>query len=192
MAIAEGLKERTSAKDAPPGKFQVPYASVSNGGKAFWIQISGATLFAGSEIKAARFGEHSDEVWDDIRDIEKIKSVIRDSPARETERLLLSSSNENIHTALLVGPMIYGSGNGPLNKRSMQAPDITRSILKDRRGFRVNAGLNRWSTIHVGDLGEAVNKLVQAASTERSDSPGLWNDQSIYLPATGIVVRENR
>ena len=84
--------------------------------------------------------------------------------------------------------MIYGPGKGPLNKRSMQAPDMARSILKDGHGFRFNAGLNRWSTIHVGDLGEVVNKLVEAASTDKSSSPDLWNDQGIYLPATGIAV----
>lgn len=70
----------------------------------------------------------------------------------------------------------------------MQAPDIARSILQDGRGFRFNAGLNRWSTIHVGDLGEVVNVLVQAASADKSASPDLWNGQGIYLPATGIVV----
>ena len=85
--------------------------------------------------------------------------------------------------------MIYGSGNGALNKRSMQAPDITRSILKDGHGFKFNAGLNRWSTIHIGDLGEVVKKLVEAASTDKSISPDLWDDQGIYLPATGIAVR---
>ena len=73
----------------------------------------------------------------------------------------------------------------------MQAPEIARSILKDGRGFQFNAGLNRWSTIHVGDLGEVVNKLVQAASTDESASPDLWNGQGIYLPATGIVVSGN-
>lgn len=84
--------------------------------------------------------------------------------------------------------MIYGLGNGPVNKRSMQAPDIARSILKDGHGFRFNAGLNRWSTIHVGDMAEVVNKLVEAASTDKSTSPDVWNDQGIYLPTTGIAV----
>ena len=98
------------------------------------------------------------------------------------------SASENVHTALLVGPMIYGSGKGALNKRSMQAPDIARSILQDGQGFRFNAGLNRWSTIHIGDLGEVVNRLVEAASTEKSISSDLWNDRGIYLPATGIAV----
>ena len=44
---------------------------------------SGATLFAGPEIKAGRFGEHSDEVWDNVRDIQKIKLTIRESRGRK-------------------------------------------------------------------------------------------------------------
>ena len=84
--------------------------------------------------------------------------------------------------------MIYGSGKGALNKRSMQAPDMARSILQDGHGFRFNAGLNRWSTIHIGDLGEVVNKLVEATSTDQSISLDLWNDHGIYLPGTGIAV----
>ena len=162
------------------------------GKPAFWIQISGATLFAGSEIKQRRFGEYSDEVWDDIRDVEKIHTTIRDSPAREVERLLLSTSSSSsegrIHTALLVAPIIYGVGNGPVNKRSIQAPDIARFVLRDGRGFRYLAGLNRWSTIHVGDLADVVGKLVRAAPSESPVSRELWNEQGIYLPATGIAV----
>ena len=161
-------------------------------GIAFWVQMSGATLFAGPEIKAGRFGEHSDEVWDDVRDIQKIKSIIRDNPAREVENLLLSSSSKVVYTALVVGPMIYGAGSGPCNRRSIQAPAIARSILKDGRGFRFNAGLNRWSTIHVGDLCGVINKLVQAAFTNESMRLDLWDDQGIYLPATGLVVSGNR
>ena len=107
------------------------------------------------------------------------------------ERVLLSSSSENVQTALVVGPMIYGLGNGLFNKSSMQGPSIARSILRDGRGFRINSGRNRWSTIHVGDLGEVVNELVKAASTDKSASPDCWNDQGIYLPATDIVVSGN-
>ena len=73
----------------------------------------------------------------------------------------------------------------------MQGPDIARSILRDGRGFQINAGLNRWSTIHIGDLGEVVNELVKAASLDKSASSDLWNDQGIYLPATDIVVSGN-
>ena len=61
--------------------------------------MSGATLFAGPEIKAGRFGEHSHEVWDDVRGIQKIKSTIHDSKTREVKNLLLSSSSEGVHTA---------------------------------------------------------------------------------------------
>lgn len=82
--------------------------------------MSGATLFAGPEIKAGRFGEHSDEVWDDVPDTQKIKLTIRDSPTQEVENLLLSSSSQILHTALVVGPMLYGSGSGPCNRRSIQ------------------------------------------------------------------------
>ena len=69
---------------------------------------------------------------------------------------------------------------------------MARSILKDGHGFRFNAGLNRWSTIQVGDLGEVVNRLVQAASKDKSADHNLWNDQGVYHPATGVVVSEHR
>ena len=156
--------------------------------KGFWVQMSGGTLVAGPEIQEKRYGEYSDEVWDDIRDVVKIKSMIQDSPSREVERLLLSSSSESIRTALIVGPMIYGLGNGPCNRRSIQAPEIAKAILKDGRGFRFNAGLNRWSTIHVSDLGDLLNRLVQSASTGDAVDEHLWNVESVYFPATGIVV----
>ena len=137
---------------------------------------------SGAEIESQRYGEHSDEVWDEVRDVEKLKSTIRASATRDMENLVLASSNEELHTALLVSPMIYGEGRGPLKRISIQAPDMARAIFKDGHGFRFNAGLNRWSTVHVGELGGLVSRLVES---------GPDKETSIILPATGVVVSQS-
>ena len=152
--------------------------------------MSGATLFAGSEIKQGKFGDYSDQIWDDVKDAEEIKAAIRDSPTRAVDNLVISAASGSLQTALIVGPLIYGSGQGPINQRSIQAPEIAKAVLNDGSGFRFNAGLNRWSTIHIGDLGELLTKLVASAITQAAGSSvaDLWNDQGFYLPDNGAVV----
>jgi hypothetical protein len=149
-------------------------------GVALWIQITGTTLFAGDEIKAGRYGEHSNDIWDDLRDAEKIRAIIRAHPTREVGNVVLSAASESVHTALIVGPLIYGPGNGPVNKRSIQAPQIAKTILQDRRGFHFNAGLNRRSTIHVGDLGLLLSTMVNSAVIRTDCKAFILHRQALW------------
>ncbi|PSN64165.1 NAD(P)-binding protein [Corynespora cassiicola Philippines] len=148
-----------------------------------WIQISGATLLAQQEIADGRLGFQSDKVYDDVDDIDKIISIIKKFPNRAVDNLVISQDASKIKTALIVGPHFYGIGRGPVNTRSIQAPEIARIALKLQKGFRLGEGNNRWSYLHVHDLSDLVAKLVDAA-VERQ-ATGIWNQEGIYLPENG-------
>ncbi|KAF2654815.1 NAD(P)-binding protein [Lophiostoma macrostomum CBS 122681] len=147
-----------------------------------WLQISGATLLATKEIAEGRFGFKDDKVYDDVKDIQKVHSIIKNNTQRAVDLLVVSQDPLKVKTALLVGPHIYGTGRGPTNTRSIQAPEYARATLKLKEGFRLGEGENSWSTIHVQDLSDLTASLVDAAAEEKS---GLWNEDGIYFPENG-------
>ena len=147
--------------------------------------MSGASLFSGDEIKNGRYGESGRKVYDNAKDIEEIQSVIKGSPGRVVDNLVLSQSPSAVRTALIVGPIIYGPGRGPGNTRTMQGPECAKYTLKSGHGFRLGGGKSVWSYIHVADVGSLVCLLVDAAS---KGTEGLWNDEGIYLPENGQIV----
>lgn len=124
-------------------------------------------------------------MYDDFEDVSEILSVISSSPNRTVDNLVVSQDPSKIKTALLISPLIYGTGRGPGNQRSIQAPEIARVSLKNREGFKLEAGKNSWSNIHVHDLGDLCLKLVETAISKKH---GLWNKEGIYCPENGLMV----
>lgn len=147
--------------------------------------MSGATLFAIPEIKEGRYGEPSNHVYDDLRDTEKILATIRNNPSRGVDNFIIAQDSSKIRTGLIVGPLIYGSGAGPVNRRSIQVPEIVKTTLSYGEGFRFAKGLNRWSNINISDLGDLFLRLAQASLKGKTDG---WNKEGIYLPAQGDMV----
>ena len=95
------------------------------------------------------------------------------------------SQPAGVRTALLIVPLIYGKGRGPVNQRSMQAPDIAKCIIELEHGFRLQAGRNAWSNIHIHDLSDQIVALTEAAIDQR---PGLWSEDGIYCLESGNMV----
>lgn len=168
-AIAEGLQARNKEQQKP----------------AHWIQISGATLFAGDEISSGRFGYASDAVYDDVKNQSQILSIIRNNAKRIVENTVLAQKPEIVRTALIVGPLIYGPGRGPVGQRSIQAPEIAKATLQLGHGFKLNDGENIWSNVHVQDLSNLVSLLVKAAIEGKE---GMWNEDGIYNVENGELV----
>jgi hypothetical protein len=147
--------------------------------------MSGASLFSGDEIKNGRYGEAGGEVYDNLKGMEEIRAVIKQSPNRVVDNLVLSQSPSAIKTALIVGPLIFGTGGGPGNTRTMQGPECARYTLKTGHGFRLGEGKSVWSYIHVADVAGLICLLVDAAA---NSTDGLWNEEGIYLPENGKMV----
>lgn len=104
--------------------------------------------------------------------------------------MLLQASLRNISYKLRVVAgysFFYGTGRGPVNTRSVQAPDIARATLKLKEGFRLGDGKNSWSNLHVQDLSDLIALLVDAAANSQID--GLWNRDGLYIPENGSLVR---
>jgi hypothetical protein len=159
---------------------------------AHWIQVSGASLLAAAELADKDFvaGEPSDTVFDDLDGLSDIQDVVRRHPARTVDNFILFRAAEtpNVNTALVIPPIIYGQGRGPVNQRSMQIPDLAKATIERGRGLQLGRGLSRWGNVHVQDLSDLFVKLVEAAVEGKSDER-IWNANGVYLTSVGELVR---
>ncbi|KAK5059678.1 hypothetical protein LTR84_009561 [Exophiala bonariae] len=148
----------------------------------YWLQMSGATMVAAAEIKEGRYGEASDKSYDDFHDDESVRSLITANPTRAVDNLVIAQEDSVVRTALIAGPCIHGKGDGPVNQRSIQAPEIARLTLERKKGFRLGKGQNVWGNVHIHDLGRLFVALLDAALAGDSQ---VWNQNGLYFPENG-------
>ncbi|KAJ9499456.1 hypothetical protein H2202_005039 [Exophiala xenobiotica] len=146
--------------------------------------MSGASMFVFPEIGSDRYGEPPSTIWNDLHGISSILSTIRAHPSsRELDNYILSlEDSTNIRTGLIVGPLVYGHGEGPGNQRSIQAPNIARKTIEDGEGFRFRRGLNSWSNVHIKDLGDLfalLTKTALALDAREAHAQGLIEKDAI-------------
>lgn len=140
-------------------------------------------MFSVSDIDNKTYGEPPTEAFDDLKDTDKIRKVITSNPARTVDHLVLAQ--DKVKTALIIGPLFYGTARGPGNTRSIQAPEMARVTLEKGEGFRVGAGQSIWSNVHIQDLGLLAVELAKAAAEGRD---GCWNRDGVYAVETGKLV----
>ncbi|CAG9993991.1 unnamed protein product [Clonostachys byssicola] len=156
----------------------------------YWVQMSGGAAVVSKEVANRNWepGTGSDHIWDDLDGIASIKSIIRNDPTRAVDNYMMSvaQSSSYIKTAVIYPPIIYGSGRGPVNQRSVQVPDLVEASLKRGRAFRLGPGLNRWGNIHIRDLSEMILRLIEKAVQRHTDN-NVWGQDGIYLTGVGEV-----
>ncbi|KAF4120786.1 Nucleoside-diphosphate-sugar epimerase [Geosmithia morbida] len=156
----------------------------------YWVQISGASLLAARDLASPDYdvGLPSSKVYDDLEGRDEVRSLIRDHPSREIDNYLLDvgSQTPQVKTAIVFPPIIYGKGDGPVHRTSIQIPSLARVTLERGHGVRVGAGENRWGHVHVADVARIFTGLAEAAAVGRDDA-SLWNDDGLYLASTSDV-----
>lgn len=155
------------------------------------MQISGAALLATAETANKDYepGSASDTIFDDVNGIAALRDHIRQYPGRVIDNYLqtVSSESPNVYSALLAPPIIYGKGDGPINQRSTQIPELIKATLQRGKALQLGKGLNKWGHIHVHDLGTIISSLVKKA-IGKDLSKGSWGDDGVYLTSVGEVV----
>ncbi|VUC25204.1 unnamed protein product [Clonostachys rosea] len=164
----------------------------TQGKPAYWIQVSGASALAAAELEdPSRIpGSASDTIWDDYEEIDALRSHIEKHPERRVvDNYVLSVARDTpqVKTAIVYPPLVYGSGNGPINQRSIQLPGLAKLTLERGRGVQVGSGLNRWGATHIGDISQLVVRLVEKALA-RVDDGRLWGSNGLYLAGVTELV----
>ncbi|KAK5992071.1 Oxidase ucsJ [Cladobotryum mycophilum] len=157
---------------------------------AYWIQVSGASALVTEELASPTYvaGSASSKVFDDVEGLSDLQSHIRAYPARAVDNYLLDTVSEsaNIKSALVFPPIIYGEGEGPVNQRSIQIPELSRVTLARGHGIRVGSGESRWGNVHVRDVGRIFFALAEAALAKNSDEK-IWGKNGLYLSGVGEI-----
>ncbi|KAM5361363.1 hypothetical protein ACJZ2D_013133 [Fusarium nematophilum] len=173
QAIHQGLSTKPKG-DRPP----------------YWIQISGGSVLAAPEVanKSRVSGTGSGVIYNDLSGIGSIRNLIKKHPSRAVDNYMLSvaANTPQIKTAILVPPVIYGQGRGPVNQRSFQIPELARVTLQRQKGLQIGSGLNRWGNIHIQDLSQLLLRLIeQAAAGEGEGDDKIWGSNGVYLTGVG-------
>ncbi|KAJ5804881.1 hypothetical protein N7474_010768 [Penicillium riverlandense] len=145
----------------------------------YWIQISGATVLTIPDIINKSFGEGREQIVSDIDDADEIREIVRQNADRRMLDNFILNEVKGPKTALIFGPMIYGQARGPVNRRSVQVPELARVTLQNRGAVQVGKGESTWSNIHIFDLTDIVVRLVEKAV--KGEDNGLWNQDGLYF-----------
>ncbi|RSL82263.1 hypothetical protein CEP51_005271 [Fusarium floridanum] len=157
---------------------------------SYWVQISGASGLAVEELASPSFkpGEPSDEVWDDLDGVSSIRDLLKAHKSRAVDNYILDVTKQSpsVKTALILPPIIYGKGQGPIKQRSYQIPTLAKVALEKGHAVRVGRGLSRWGNVHVADVARLFYALAEAGVKGNDDSK-IWGEDGIYLTGVGEI-----
>ncbi|KAJ5519357.1 NAD-dependent epimerase/dehydratase [Penicillium expansum] len=152
---------------------------------AYYIQVTGVSVLAGPEVDNNSYGEPSDQIFDDLDSVAELRDIIRAyKDRRVVDNYILDLGSGGPKTAIVLPPIIFGTGKGPVNQRSIQVPALARAALLQRVGLYLGRGLSRWGIIHVSDLANLFVKLVEHAVNA---TPGpIWNENGLFFAENGF------
>ncbi|OQE34883.1 hypothetical protein PENCOP_c015G06984 [Penicillium coprophilum] len=163
--------------------------AISNGlagrQNAYYLQVTGASVLAGPEIDKNSYGEPSDQIFDDLDNAADLRDIIRAYKNRRVvDNYILDLDSGGPKTAIIFPPIIFGTGKGPVNQRSVQVPSLARAALLQRVGLYLGRGLSRWGVVHVSDLANLFVKLVENA-VNATPAP-IWNENGLFFAEDGF------
>ncbi|SCN66081.1 related to nucleoside-diphosphate-sugar epimerase [Fusarium fujikuroi] len=170
------------------GSLQAIHRGLAKRGNGYLIQISGASLLPVKDLSSPSFkpGEPSSEIWDDLDGVSSVLDLIRSHDSRVVDNYILKIAKEtpSIKTALVLPPIIYGKGQGPVKQRSVQIPALSKVAIERGHAVRAGRGLAAWTNVHVADLARLFTILAEKGAGGSEDE-NVWGEKGIYLPGVG-------
>ena len=149
----------------------------------FYIHTSGNALLFVADIDRNTYGEMSTKVYNDWEGVGEVTSLPDHAPHRKNDKSVIDADSPKVKTAIVCPPTIYGPGRGPGNQRSIQIPELARSVLGKRKGLQVGAGENLGPNVHIHDLSDCYVKLVEAAVA--GGGKATWGKEGYYFTENG-------
>lgn len=145
-------------------------------------------MISAVDVANNSYGNASDKVYNDCKDLEEIEDLIQRFKAKRlVDKFFIDWTTNAMRdkAALVLPPLIYGKGTGPVNTRSIQVPDLAQITLQNGTGYQVGAGLSTWSNVHIVDLGKLFLALVENAVDGNWYG---WNEHGLYFAENGSLV----
>ncbi|PLB47689.1 putative nucleoside-diphosphate-sugar epimerase [Aspergillus steynii IBT 23096] len=168
------------------------------------IHTSGAKIIAWEmESQPSTWGKYMPRRYNDMEGVEELTRGPSDSNPeptgydhvlpnwaahRDVDLAIMDGfrKHNNIQTAIVCPPTVYGPSRFPGFTRSIQIPRLLNVVLQVRRAFTINGNQNRWNMIHTQDISEMYVLLAEAAVDQRRE--GLWNEEGYYFAEKGEFV----
>jgi len=161
-AIVEGLKNR-KAKTGRTGTY---------------IHLSGT----GALTDRAQGEFTSDKVYDDEH-VDDIKAIPVDYVHRAADTIVSKAGEAgDIHSYIVMPPLIYGRGTGPFHRTSVQIPVLIRGAIKYGQSCYYGKGIPLWNAVHIQDLTDLVLLLLDDALSATPKAPN--GSEGFYFCAT--------
>ncbi|KAN0094037.1 NAD(P)-binding protein [Hyaloscypha variabilis] len=150
-----------------------------------FIQLSGAASIS-STLHGP--GTLDPRKWSDIVDLSEITTFPHSHLHAVTDQAVLSLGlQRGVRTAVVIPPVVYGTGEGEGRTQSMVVPWYVDAVRKRGGGFVVGKGSNVASGVHVRDLGRALVFLVEEALKE-GGGRAEWGERGWYYVDGGEYV----
>jgi len=154
---------------------------------SFLIHLSGTGIVS-DWLEKTHLGTLNPKVWSDIEDLDEITSRPDRELHRMTDKIVLAAAAEHgdqIKSAIICPPDIYGPGRGPGRTRSVYFPEFLKESKQLGATFYGGDGTNTRSWVHIEDLMKVYLKLVEAAAAGGEGAD--WGAKVCHIP-DGLVV----
>ncbi|KXS19965.1 NAD(P)-binding protein [Gonapodya prolifera JEL478] len=123
-------------------------AKAAAGKKGIYIHTSGTGVLAdfayGDTVNPTIFSD---------LDLALIDSLEDSQPHRDVDLVVRAAgASGKVDAYIVLPPTIYGIGDGPFNKISIQIPNHIRAAIQSGKAQYVGKGVARWSNVHISDL----------------------------------------
>ncbi|KAJ5333869.1 nucleoside-diphosphate-sugar epimerase [Penicillium brevicompactum] len=153
----------------------------------YWLHTSGAGIFSSFDDEDKTYGQRSEVVWDDVKDIQKIVSFPDHAMHRDVDKTVFNSgaSAADILKVAIISPTtVYGRGRGPCSQRSRQIYEMAKFILAQNKIPKIGTGEAIGSNVHVHSVTALFIRLFESA-LQRRDEELLWGSEAYYLAEEG-------
>ncbi|ODH21375.1 hypothetical protein ACO22_05672 [Paracoccidioides brasiliensis] len=155
----------------------------------YWIHTSGTGILTFEDLGNSTFGDLRTKEYNDWDGIGEVTSLPDEAFHRDVDKIVLGvgeNAADRVKTAIVCPPTIYGPGRGPGNTRSNQIYNLTKYVLKRRKGLQVGKGENIWHEVHVHDLSDLFLLLGEAAAA--GSGKATWGKEGYYFVENGSFV----
>ncbi|KAF6219651.1 hypothetical protein HO133_004120 [Letharia lupina] len=155
----------------------------STGKDVYYIHTSGTSNLGDQPItgKYTETRVFSDK--EDIYSYEKMRNEKQPYGQRQTDLTVIGTGLKvGVKTYIIMSPLIYGIGTGHFHQQSIQVPAMIQAALKTQQAEVVGSGKASWDHVHVGDLANLYEIVVQKLLAGE-DLPN--GEKGIYFSANG-------
>jgi len=160
----------------------------SRSSPGYIIHTSGTGILTYNDVSAGRYGVENPKIYDDFDHVSEVTSLPDSAWHRKVDKIILAASTtaQNVKTAIVCPPTIYGPGRGVGNTFSDQWYYMAQAFIQKGHAFQIGEGKNVWTMVHVHDLSNLYLSLVEAAAS--GSGAATWNDEGYYFAENGEFV----